>query len=382
MAPGESSRRSSSKSKKPSKHDSDDEEDRPSPRRKSSSHSSSSSKNVEKAPKTSILKSMFTRDHSEAKSILASEMFKDDSRKSSSRSKSSKPKTEKARPEKLVEKEETYTDEPDFSKFVSAYSEPVKEKKVEKKPPKKQMEEKKKDEKNKETPKKEIRKPKSPVIESGRYVSRPIPSAFASKTAFKSTYDISMAGRQTKIAELKGEELVEQEKWAQDKLKAHAGTCPMGYNWSRFKQNALPGQVEMEGYRCLGGNHFVTHELLSQGKGDIYITTDLYSKHVGQILEREIPVYTPFIGGQRWRGPVSLSDVQNKNDKPPITIEEYALQLIPTTFGFNIHPAMIPQLQMQLVEQLKQEEKEDREEFEEFLRRPGSKGGPWWEDCN
>ena len=377
MAPGESSRGSSSKSKNSSKHDSDDEEDRPSSHRRSS-HTSSSSKNTEKAPKSSLLKSMFTRDHSEAKSRLASDMFRDESKKSSSSPKSPKPKTEKARPEKIVE-EEIYTDEPDFSKFQSSYSEPVKERKVEKKPETKP--EKKKEEKKKETPKKESKKPKFPVVESGRYVSRPIPSTFAAKTAFKSTYDISMAEKQTKIAELKGEELVEQEKWAQEKLKAHAGTCPMGFNWGRFKQKAIPGQVEMDGYRCLGGAHFVTHELLSQGKGEVYYCTEQYSNHLGLIISEARPLAAPFFGS-RWRGPYPASDLPNKNDGPPIDVEEHARNLIPIVFGMNIHPAMMPQLLAQMVEKIKQDRKEDEEYLQRFVNRKSSKGGPWWEDCH
>ncbi|KAG4422596.1 hypothetical protein IFR04_004217 [Cadophora malorum] len=378
MTPSESSRGASFKSKKSSKHDSDDEEDRPSSHRRSS-HTTSSSKNTEKARKTSLLKSMFTRDHSEAKSRLASDMFRDESKRSSSSSKASKPKTEKARPEKIVE-EETYTDEPDFSKFQSTYSEPVKEKKVEKKPEKNREEKKKKEDKMKEAPKRESKKPKFPVVESGRYVSRPIPSTFAAKTAFKSTYDISMAEKQTKIAELKGEELVEQEKWAREKLKAHAGTCPMGFNWGRFKQNAVPRQVEMEGYRCLGGAHFVTHELLSQGKGEVYFCTEQYSDHLGLIISESVPLGAPF-SGQRWDGPYPASELPNKN-RPPISVEEHARNLLPIVFGMNIHPAMMPQLQAQMIEKIKQDEKEDEECLQRFVNRKSSKGGPWWEDCH
>ncbi|KAK0101302.1 hypothetical protein ONS95_006479 [Cadophora gregata] len=322
---------------------------------------------------------MFTRDHSEAKSVLPSEMFRDESKKSSSSYKSSTPKTEIVR--KVVE-EETYTDEPDFSKFVSTYSEPVKEKKIEKKPAEKKKEEKKKESTRKENPKKESKKPKSPVVESGRYVSRPISSAFAAKTAFKSTYDISMAEKQTKIAQLKGKELVEQEKWAQEKLKAHAGTCPMGFNWARFKQNAMPGQIELEGYRCLGGSHIVTHELLAKGTGDIYMTTEQYSNHLLQIRYQQIPVNAPFFGGQRWHGPVPSSDMAKVIADYESKLQALALQLVLAVHGPFVDPALIPQLQKQVVDERKQKFKERDDLAEQFIKRPGSRGGPWWEDCS
>ncbi|KAH6720408.1 hypothetical protein BKA61DRAFT_419425, partial [Leptodontidium sp. MPI-SDFR-AT-0119] len=87
------------------------------------------------------------------------------------------------------------------------------------------------------------------------------------KTSFKSSYDIGMAEKQPKIAELKGDERKKQEEWAQEKLKAHVGTCPMGPIWTRYTQVAEAHQPSMVGYRCRGGSHFVSDELLMAGKG-------------------------------------------------------------------------------------------------------------------
>ncbi|PVH75059.1 hypothetical protein DL98DRAFT_366406, partial [Cadophora sp. DSE1049] len=88
--------------------------------------------------------------------------------------------------------------------------------------------------------------------------------------------DISMAEKQPRIAELKGDELKQQEDWAQEKLKAHVGTCPMGPIWTRYEQVADIGQPAMVGYRCRGSSHFVSDQLLMAGKGEVYKATDKY----------------------------------------------------------------------------------------------------------
>ncbi|KAH7360169.1 hypothetical protein BKA65DRAFT_533520 [Rhexocercosporidium sp. MPI-PUGE-AT-0058] len=400
MAPNESSRSSSSKSKKPTKNESDEEDDRHSLHKRRSSHSTTSSKKTDQAqaPKTSLLKNMFTRDRTgpPSSSRLDSAMFRDDEKKASSSStaKSSKPKQKEAKEKEKVRKEvddtDTYADEPDFSQFKSTFSEPVKEKKPEKKPEKK-VEKKVERKPEKKPEKKESqRRDRSPVRrakipKSLAYESRPSKSAATPKfkTAFRSAHDISMAEKQTKIAELEGEELVKQEKWAQEKLKAHAGTCPMGFNWARFKQIAVPGQIEMEGYRCLGSNHFVTHELLAEGKGEIFHSTPQYANHLELIMVQQIPLQTPFFG-QRWQGPVPVPAAEAAPPENPQSMEEYALEIMPEIFGTNIHPSMVPMLQQQLVQQMKQEELDEKAEeaaHNKFVNSPGSKGGPWWEDC-
>ncbi|PVH74592.1 hypothetical protein DL98DRAFT_372257, partial [Cadophora sp. DSE1049] len=90
------------------------------------------------------------------------------------------------------------------------------------------------------------------------------------KTTFTDDHDIEMAAKQTQIAELTGEELKEQEKWAFEKLKAHAGSCPAGFSWVRYTEEACGKQVRLDGYRCKGGSHLVTHEMIAEGQGGVW----------------------------------------------------------------------------------------------------------------
>ncbi|KAG4434113.1 hypothetical protein IFR05_010393 [Cadophora sp. M221] len=288
MAPSSKSRKPSS-SKKPSKYDSDSDDERPSASRKPSS---SGSKKLEKTePKTSLLKSMFTKDRSEVAGLssknfkdetrfagksskLDSAMFKDESRAPKARNevKSEKYKSEKKKEvkkeKKIVEEDEDYTEEPDFSDFQSKYVVPEKEvkevEKVERKPENKP-------EKNYEKSKKPEPSAKPKKYESVKYESKIAKSpAFKSNPNFVTAYtdarDIEMAEKQTMIAELTGEELREQEEWVAEKLKTFAGTCPAGFNWTRYTEEACGEQVHLDGYRCTGRSHFVTHEMIAKGE--------------------------------------------------------------------------------------------------------------------
>ena len=69
-----------------------------------------------------------------------------------------------------------------------------------------------------------------------------------------------MAARQTQIESMAPRERAEQEQWAQAQLAQNAGTCVAGFSWSRIEG----------GYRCRGGAHMVTDELLAEGKGGYY----------------------------------------------------------------------------------------------------------------
>jgi len=71
---------------------------------------------------------------------------------------------------------------------------------------------------------------------------------------YKDNRDKTMASRQVNIESLPPNELAEQEKWAQQRLP-EIGPCPAGFDWTRVEN----------GYRCSGGSHFITHELLAAG---------------------------------------------------------------------------------------------------------------------
>ncbi|PVH84351.1 hypothetical protein DL98DRAFT_357996, partial [Cadophora sp. DSE1049] len=91
---------------------------------------------------------------------------------------------------------------------------------------------------------------------------------FRDDTKFKTSYtkpeDVKMAEKQRKYTSLPPEEQKEQDKWAHDKLKTHLSACPEGYSWTPWKQKGF------EGYRCQGGAHLVTHELLAEGQEGLY----------------------------------------------------------------------------------------------------------------
>ena len=78
------------------------------------------------------------------------------------------------------------------------------------------------------------------------------------KTAFTDPHDIKMASRQIQYETLSPDEQRKQEQWAQTKAR-QLGPCPAGYAWIR-----VPG-----GYNCSAGSHWMTDELLAEGKGGI-----------------------------------------------------------------------------------------------------------------
>ncbi|KAF8853830.1 hypothetical protein BDZ45DRAFT_566739, partial [Acephala macrosclerotiorum] len=91
--------------------------------------------------------------------------------------------------------------------------------------------------------------------------SKPQHENTSNKSIFKSEYDIKMAERQMSMRFLPPAEQKEQEEWAQTQLKQNASSnCPVGLIWVRCK----------DGYRCLGGAHYVSDKLLAEGKGGWY----------------------------------------------------------------------------------------------------------------
>ena len=56
------------------------------------------------------------------------------------------------------------------------------------------------------------------------------------------------------------EERNRQENWAQSMIQ-RAGVCPQGFAWKRAEG----------GYHCEGKHHFITDELLAQGRGGVFV---------------------------------------------------------------------------------------------------------------
>ncbi|KAE8453432.1 hypothetical protein EG329_010293 [Mollisiaceae sp. DMI_Dod_QoI] len=75
----------------------------------------------------------------------------------------------------------------------------------------------------------------------------------------KTKHDRTMASRQTRIETLAPEERKKQDEWAQESI-SRLGVCPRGFTWRR----------ESNGYRCRGGMHSVSDELLAEGKGGFF----------------------------------------------------------------------------------------------------------------
>lgn len=88
-------------------------------------------------------------------------------------------------------------------------------------------------------------------------------SLHAGESTLNSKHDVTMASRQTKIHTMSKKEKEIQHEWAQSQLKKNgsSSSCPVGLIWL---------EDGTKGYRCVGGGHLVTHELLAEGKGGYY----------------------------------------------------------------------------------------------------------------
>ena len=89
------------------------------------------------------------------------------------------------------------------------------------------------------------------------------------RTTFSSDSDIQMASRQVLIETLPHHERQQQETWEQDQLNYNHDKCSAGYAWVRING----------GYKCAGGFHLVTDELLAEGKGGYYEKNLVRSKY-------------------------------------------------------------------------------------------------------
>ncbi|PMD18295.1 hypothetical protein NA56DRAFT_535987, partial [Hyaloscypha hepaticicola] len=77
--------------------------------------------------------------------------------------------------------------------------------------------------------------------------------------------DQKMASRQTAFASLTPAEKAKQNAWAQGVL-TRSLHCPRGFEWTRREEpNGL------KGYLCAGESHFVTDDMVGEGKGGILI---------------------------------------------------------------------------------------------------------------
>jgi hypothetical protein len=100
----------------------------------------------------------------------------------------------------------------------------------------------------------------------------------AAGTILRSDLDAKMATRQLKYETLSGQARQEQEKWAQKQLIQT--TCSNGFPWVR----------ETGGYRCTPprhqgpGGHFVTDELITEGKNRFYYTIWIGSPKANLLL--------------------------------------------------------------------------------------------------
>jgi len=65
----------------------------------------------------------------------------------------------------------------------------------------------------------------------------------------------------------------------------HGKTCPVNLDWERTK----------DGYKCEGGFHVVTHQLLAEGKGGMMFDYSLHDKK----------------GRGKWIGPLYGQDIED-----------------------------------------------------------------------
>jgi len=86
---------------------------------------------------------------------------------------------------------------------------------------------------------------------------RPTSHSGESSRRSDSEHNTRMATRQTQYQQLPLQDQQDQEQWAQNQLSQSWDKCDQGYQWIR----------DVGGYRCSGGSHFVTDELVAEGKG-------------------------------------------------------------------------------------------------------------------
>jgi len=101
------------------------------------------------------------------------------------------------------------------------------------------------------------------------------------RSVFKDSSDARMASRQTHFASLTPKEQTRQNMWAQTMIQ-RINPCPQGYEWNRIDAPS--------GYHCIGRNHFISDELLAEGKGGIFVVP-------GGKIKKMDPLWGPYYKG-------------------------------------------------------------------------------------
>jgi hypothetical protein len=102
------------------------------------------------------------------------------------------------------------------------------------------------------------------------------PSLSPETAYLRTEYDRTMASRQTRIASLSPKEREKQEAWVESHLATLPGLCPVGFKWKRVD--------ELKGYQCVAGNHLITDELISEGRGR-------YKANISEFQGRDVAWY-------------------------------------------------------------------------------------------
>jgi len=154
--------------------------------------------------------------------------------------------------------------------------------------------------------------------------SRANPSTSASRSGYpslmrastmKSSYtnprDITMAERQTRYSTLTRPEKVQQEEWAQTKI-TQLGPCPAGYEWTRHAH----------GYRCNGGHHYITDDVIVQG-GPAYYHMFRKNTEIDDVIEDGLEFIPD--AGFWWVGPFYVSPEDHRRNQKR-NVENYYLK--------------------------------------------------------
>ncbi|KAE8443156.1 hypothetical protein EG329_002325 [Mollisiaceae sp. DMI_Dod_QoI] len=157
--------------------------------------------------------------------------------------------------------------------------------------------------------------PSNMVSISGSAMKSKAPS-FA-KSTFTSRKDEEMAKRQTKFESLPPSERVKQEEWAQDQIRQQ-GLCPGRVPWIR-----VPG-----GYQCIAVQHYMTDEILAEGKGGMFFFDIFSLSGTSRVRKYLGPYYLDKSFGRL--GIWKLGDVKDKPDYLP---DEHTFNGIPIVKG-------------------------------------------------
>ncbi|KAL3426812.1 hypothetical protein PVAG01_00321 [Phlyctema vagabunda] len=110
------------------------------------------------------------------------------------------------------------------------------------------------------------------AVDEGQATAMPSASTFRDTTrgiqaGYQTDSDRRFARQQLEIGSLRGGALERQHAWARARI-GEMDVCPMGFEWARVERIPfLPrvGDVELGGYRCDGGGHWMSDDLLAAG---------------------------------------------------------------------------------------------------------------------